>query len=348
MTNDPVGGVTLSSDGGPFVPDISVLMCTYNRSDFLADALDRIVAQETAGQFSFEVVVVDNGSTDDTRKILAQMALSSEVPIRCFVEPMAGVAHARNRSVRESRGRLLVFVDDDELVDLKWLQELYRTKMESGAEIVGGSVLLGLAESEMEALGRECRRSLRERDASRYGTAVGPASPRGILGTGNLLVDRMVFEKVGLFDATVFMGGEDADFLIRARLAGFKAWYTPKSIVYHRIPKGRISAHYLRRDSLQSGALIAYMVCRYRGKPAMLVEVFLRIGQAAIITAPLMTWAVITGNKAEKLDRQIKWWRMKSFVSTAVSLMFPRIVTSEAKRQELDFRDNLSLIDNED
>ena len=98
--------------------DISVLLCTYNRAQILEDALESLVAQVLPNEIRFEIVVVDNNSTDPTRTVIQKFAGESDVPIRYVFEPSAGIAQARNRSLLEARGQWFAFIDDDELVEV--------------------------------------------------------------------------------------------------------------------------------------------------------------------------------------------------------------------------------------
>ena len=80
-------------------PDISVVVCTYNSMEMLAHALKCMVSQESNGQFSFEIVVVDDGSTDGTKDTVEEITAKSPVPVRYLRTEGKGVSHARNRGV---------------------------------------------------------------------------------------------------------------------------------------------------------------------------------------------------------------------------------------------------------
>lgn len=89
--------------------DISVIVATYNRVEQLGKTLASLLRQETLGGFSFEIVVIDNASTDGTSRLLAEMAQDTIVPLRFVLEPTKGVAHARNRGIQEATGQWLAF-----------------------------------------------------------------------------------------------------------------------------------------------------------------------------------------------------------------------------------------------
>ncbi|MEM7415341.1 MAG: glycosyltransferase [Gemmatimonadota bacterium] len=98
--------------------EVSVVVCTRNRSARLRATLDSLSAQASDG-IRWEVVVVDNGSDDGTADVVADF--ESDLPIRCVPEPELGLSHARNRGVHEARGGTIVWIDDDVILSAGWL-----------------------------------------------------------------------------------------------------------------------------------------------------------------------------------------------------------------------------------
>ncbi len=101
----------------------TVALCTWNRCASLRATLARLAQLETA-DVSWEVVVVDNASTDDTAAVLAEAC--SALPLRTEREPRLGITHARNRAMKAARGRWILWLDDDVLVDSGWLRAYER------------------------------------------------------------------------------------------------------------------------------------------------------------------------------------------------------------------------------
>src|SRR5205809_1380614 len=106
-------------------PDISIVVCTQNRAEMLRGALASLYDLDADG-FSYEIVVIDNGSTDATPEVIAAAEAESRNPLRRIYEPEKGIVSARNRGIREARGRWIAFFDDDQIANSKWLAELYR------------------------------------------------------------------------------------------------------------------------------------------------------------------------------------------------------------------------------
>ena len=103
---------------------LSVVVCTCNRADGLAEVLHALSAQEGVGPDDFEVIVVNNRCTDHTSAVVAAAGEKSNV--REVMEPVPGQVHARVRGVRESRGEWVAFVDDDNLLESGWVATALR------------------------------------------------------------------------------------------------------------------------------------------------------------------------------------------------------------------------------
>ena len=197
-------------------PLISVIVPTRNRAEWLREALQSLVAQTTHGRFDFEIVVIDNDSTDDTEQVLAQFAAQSPIPIRSYRQPVPGDAPTRNCGLQMARGQWLAFFDDDQLAEPNWLAELLAAACLTDAKIVGGAVRLDLDERQLRELGPWCRAALRETDLY---SELQPYAKTDLPGTGNALVARSVFEAVGHFDESLRHGGSDFDFF-----GGVRCW----------------------------------------------------------------------------------------------------------------------------
>src|ERR1043165_2896991 len=127
--------------------DISAIVCTYNRSAMLHEALSRIAAQRADG-LRYEVLVVDNNSSDDTRQVIESFAPSSPCPVRYILERQQGVSHARNAGLAASNAPLLAFFDDDVMVSPDWLMQIKRAlDLHRGIDYIGGKVLPRWAEA---------------------------------------------------------------------------------------------------------------------------------------------------------------------------------------------------------
>jgi len=225
-------------------PDVSIVVCTRNRAALLRGALASLYDLATEGEFSYEIVVVDNGSSDETPQVIAAAMQECKHPLRGVRESQTGIVAARNRGLAAARGRWIAFFDDDQLADWHWLAELFRGTVEKNCRVVGGSVQL--------ALPAECKRELDPAVQRLLGESVASDEPlryggRHAPGGGNLMVERNVFDQVGRFETAIDGRGEDADLFFRIERAGIEAWYFPTAVVHHLTPAERLEQEYLLR-----------------------------------------------------------------------------------------------------
>ena len=200
----------------------SVVLATHNRARRL-EALLRSLREQTIGTSSFEVVVVDDGSTDDTSTVLADERARGALDLRVLRHERArGPAVARDAGWRVARGELIAFTDDDCVLTPEWLAEL-------GAAWDGAPdrLVQGRTDPDPREIAGEgpFSRTLRV-------TALGPNYQ-----TANVAYPRALLERVGGFDTVTFTvpGGEDADLAWRCFEAGAHAMFAPAAQAFHAV-----------------------------------------------------------------------------------------------------------------
>ena len=301
---------------------ISVIVCTYNRAEMLRATLRDVTRQQADERFSFEIVVVDDRSTDHTRSVVAQAASTSSVPVRYVQGEGTGPTGALNAGLADSQGQWIAFFDDDQLAGPRWLQELYYTAMESGAHLVGGPIRLSFPQPETAKLGPVCRALYGEhpnfKDAQRRNHIPLP-------GGGNRLINRTVFNSIGVFDNAIANGGADTDIVVRARAAGFRFAWAPNAIVRHLIPPDRVSSARIKRYCLQAGCSISYIDWKNRGMVTMILLCAARIGRAFLVKLPLLLASHLRGNPFEILDVKATLWTAAGYARGSLYHLAPRL-----------------------
>ena len=315
--------------------DVSVTVCTYNRAEMLRRALGSLICPETDGAFSYEIVVVDDGSTDDTGDVVKEIAASSQVPVRYVRKEGGGVAEARNTGVAEARGRWIAFFDDDQLAEADWLRNLVAIALEKGGDCVGGTRLLDLPQERLSRLGPVSRSILGE---NIYGDKATRLRGKVLPPTGSLLIARGVFESIGVFDASMLFGGEDSDFVVRAEAAGFDIWIAPDAVVHHVIPPNRLERAYFLWVALRWGSQSAQIDCKHLGRGRMLLLCMARIGQAILVNAPCLLTACLKRDAGDILDRKWLLWRAVGYTRECLFLVAPNIFPQKRSFAALEFR----------
>jgi GT2 family glycosyltransferase len=283
----------------------------------------------------YEILLVDNASTDQTAEVIGQLTADGGGLVRGVCEPRGGVAAARNRGVAEARGPWIAFFDDDQLAQPDWLEELLATARATGAKCVGGCVALELPGVEAPALPAVCRGLLGElrgiEAPRRYTRKLMP-------GTGNLLVHRSLFAQLGVFDESLEAGGEDTDLYRRMRAAGVDAWLNPKAVVRHVIPPDRLEPAYMLWASQRIGWQLARRERREWGRPGFTLVAAARLGQTLAISVPRYLGAVLFGRPAARLGARCHLARSGGYLRGALSMLVPCVYGGTEFAARMGFR----------
>jgi glycosyltransferase involved in cell wall biosynthesis len=322
---------------------VDVIVTTYNRAGMLEAALRSLLRQELGG-ISLRIIVVDNGSTDGTRAVVEHLRVPPQVSVRYVAEQEQGVAHARNRGLRESTADWIAFLDDDEVADPAWLRELIAAAVAAGATCVGGRVALE-DHAAVRRLRPFCRALLGE---TPEGAAAERFRGKRLPGTGNVLIRRAALDAVDPFDGSLASGAEDSDFFSRLRDAGHPAWFSPRAQIVHRVPPYRTSARYLLWVASRHGANAATLDRRRRGRGRVLRDALLRAAQAVAITVPALLLALVTGDAARALEGGCRLARAVGYGREALRILAPRAFPQRAFVGRLALRTEGERFGNED
>lgn len=212
-------------------PAVSVVIPNWNGVNLLKICLPSLLKQ--AFKY-FEVIIVDNGSTDDSTSYVRRNFPNFKI---IKLHKNFGFAKAVNIGIKKSSSNCIILLNNDTELDkncIQYLMEAAMAKKEVGF-IQAKSLqfkkrnIIDNAGDTMDVVGHLRARGRGEKDRPKFNTA------RYIfLASGNgTLFKREVFERVGFFDEDFFFYMEDADFCLRAQLKGLKGWYEPKAIIYH-------------------------------------------------------------------------------------------------------------------
>lgn len=301
---------------------VSIVVPTYNRAGMLRRALQSLVSQETDGNFLYEILVIDDASTDETSRVVKEVSAHFHTFIRYIREQGKGYPDALNRGVKEATGKWIAFFDDDQLAESDWLKNLLAIAIQMGADCVGGTIQLELLQEGQMCLGSVCRGMLGEQIKNRK-----PKRCRGkhLPSGGNMLIDRRVFEKIGSFDTALSDGGCDSDFIIRARNANFSIWFAPDAIIHHIVPTYRLKLDYFRHVSVSWGSYFAQIERKNYGFGKLLLFCIARIGQALLVNVPCLLFFYLKCDKAKILDRKCLLWRALGYCRRSLFFISPKI-----------------------
>lgn len=237
---------------------LSVIICTYNRDKYIYNVL-KSLADNTLSHNQYEIVLVDNNCTDNTRGECERfMQNFPDVAFRYFVETNQGLSHARNCGIRESRGDILVYVDDDALVNPEYL-ETYADFFERYPEIdaAGGPIIPKYETAEPSWMSHFTKALI---TGYKYlGDKEKEFPKNDYPGGGNAAYRASVFERVGLFNVELgrkgdsLVGAEEKDIFDKMTTMGMRFFYLPTAILYHLIPEKKLSQDYFDRLTYSIG-----------------------------------------------------------------------------------------------
>jgi glycosyltransferase involved in cell wall biosynthesis len=230
-------------------PKITVVLCTHNRAQSLPIALESIVTQILPQSVGWEIIVVDNNSSDETCEIVD--GFRRRYPqVRYLFESKQGISHARNSAIQNARGEILAFIDDDETAATDWLKNLTSNLHNGEWAGAGGRIVPQW----------ECPRPRWLSDKSVFTLAplalfdIGPEgrqldqTPFG----ANMAFRKDVFEAYGGFRTDLgrvgksMLSGEDTEFGRRVLTAGRQLRYEPSAVTYHPVQESRVNRKYFQ------------------------------------------------------------------------------------------------------
>jgi|SRR5690554_6801991 len=243
---------------------ISIVICSYNRSALLLDSIASLTKEKTPPS-SFEIVVVDNNSSDNTETLIKDfISAHPKYNIRYIKETQQGLSFARNRGTEESKAPLVCFVDDDVIVSEYYVQK-WIDFFDSHPEAIGagGKIKVQFDDPRPEwmpdillplfakhDLGDEIKKYTK----GRY--------PIG----ANFVYRKHIFEKAGDFNTKLgrkgnqLEGGEEKDIFLRITQHNDNVFYVPEVYLWHRVGAQRLTQEYIKGQALGTGKSISVIL----------------------------------------------------------------------------------------
>ena len=250
---------------------VSVIISTRNRAAQLARCLGYIdlIRSDT----HWELIVVDNGSTDGTADVLGEFARRARFPVRGVSEPVAGLSHARNAGVRAAQGEIVVFTDDDCYVRPDFIDQYRKVFGDPALGFAGGRILLHDR--------TDYPLTIIESEEERVFPLGGPV-PCGIVQGANMAIRRRALEQAGGFDERLGSGtpflADDWDMQTRVAALGWAGGYFPGPTVSHHHGRKREHAEALIRVyNMGSGAVYLKLLADPRLRWKYLPHILRRI-----------------------------------------------------------------------
>lgn len=252
---------------------VSIIVPSRNRHASLGRTLGSI-AQLRVGSNDVEVLIVDNGSVDQTRTTYeSNRVATSGLEWRYFYEPMPGLLSGRHRGALEARGDICVFLDDDVRLDKDWLIAIVESFGDSQVVLVGGPSRPIFESSPSNWLadffcedhhGRHCA-DLSLMDG---GERIKEVDPCYVWGLNFAIRRKTLFDLGGFHPDCIpkslqrFQGDGETGLSLKVALAGFKAMYHPRASVQHEVPTSRMTVQYFEQHAYYQGVCDSYTEIR--------------------------------------------------------------------------------------
>jgi glycosyltransferase involved in cell wall biosynthesis len=286
---------------------VSILIPTHNRAALLRRTLESVSRLRVPPGVACECVVVANACTDDTERVVTELAAAFPVPLRCAPEPRTGLGVARNRAVREAAGDVLALIDDDVDLDPAWLEALAAGARESGAAVFAGRIDLwweAVQRPEWLTPGMAVLLSCLDRGPE----PIDLARP-DVVGA-NFAFTRRAWDLAGPFREDIdrvgdaLLGGGETFFARSAQQRGLRIRYLPGMFARHWVAPHRVQPPYLCAVSAGNAVSILLMKQRYTALDAARTAL---IGLARIVAhGLLLPVARLAGRRGAAINHRVR------------------------------------------
>ncbi|MDJ0553138.1 MAG: hormogonium polysaccharide biosynthesis glycosyltransferase HpsE [Microcoleaceae cyanobacterium MO_207.B10] len=260
--------------------DFTVAIPTYNGEMRLPEVLEKLRSQINTEEFSWEVIVVDNNSQDNTAKVVQsyQENWSTDFPLRYSFERQQGLAFARQKAVEEAGGKLIGFIDDDTLPTPDWVYMAYKFGQEYPKAGAYGGQIHGDFEVEPPKNFERIKSFLAIKERGSEAHLYDPENLSLPPGAGLVVRKKAWLENVPRRLVRTTRGGNDFEISLHLYRGGWEIWYNPNMHIFHKIPKSRLERGYL----LSLSNTVGICICELRlinvknwQKPIVMSRIFL-------------------------------------------------------------------------
>lgn len=273
-------------------PFFSVVICSYNREKYIADAIESLLNQTLSPEL-YEIIIIDNNSKDRTGEIALNYVkrFSESHRIHYFKETNQGLCFARNRGILEAKGKFIVYMDDDGIADPNFLEVQYNFLIEFDYVVgLGGKIIPRYVDGKPKWIDGILEGLVSKVD---HGENVfqyaGKKYPVGC----NMTYRKDILEQVGMFDTGIgqvgdnLVRGDETELYERIKKLNRPVYYLPKSRVEHVIERNRLTREHIRKmsEGVGIGRKILYNKANWSGKLKIRLELFTKFIGALVFAA---------------------------------------------------------------
>jgi glycosyltransferase involved in cell wall biosynthesis len=287
---------------------ISVIVCTWNRAKALSICLDALEHQ-TLDFNSFDVVVVNNNSTDETCEMLERFSSATKLNFNSYLEKHQGISASRNRGVLESKGEFLVFLDDDSVAAPELLANINSLFTEANVDAIAGKVICVIPDNLDSDIPKAYLAKLSFSSID-FGECMRPMLPHEYAVGANMSFRRSLLDNLGSFKEYLgYKGdrkiiGEDDDIWDRAMASGALCVWAPSAVVYHHPSADRFTKAKLRKSAYYYGA--GRFLHKYGLTPGILIRTVYVIKYCFKVILKMIEFMIMAYNPSKRFKTELK------------------------------------------
>ena len=286
---------------------LSIIICSYNRASYIGEALNSLY-QQTAGLALFEVIVVDNNSTDDTEEVYTkwrEQHLNGNFSYT--TETKQGASYARNNGAKLAKGNWLCFMDDDAVATPDYVKNILN-HISNHPSIVGfgGRIIPKYIPTEPRWMSYYVSSLVGNFD---YAPTARPFEYGKYPLESNMIVSKAVFEQIGGFNTalpgvvgTLRIGGEGKELFYKILAFGHTIYYDPSILVYHVVEVKKLTSEYMYRvaSGIGRGERTRTIAISQKAYLLKIAEYIFKLGASIVLAIkytlqgnPAKSWPVI-------------------------------------------------------
>ena len=296
---------------------LDVVIPTYNRSALLKQAIDSLLRARVPAELSIKIIVVDNNSTDHTKAVINEAIKTSNGRVSYVFEKHQGRSPALNAGIAAATGDLIGFIDDDEEIDELWYETILLAFTNREIDFIGGPYVPRFESEVPRWLPKDHTAVVGIVDGGDEVVPFDDSYP-GILMGGNAVFRREVLDRVGPYSTALGRSGtrllscEDEDMYQRLRAASARGLYLPQLIVYHFIPRERLTKRYHRSWCFWQSVSSA-VLDRIRPKPVAYVWGVPRYFYGRALRGMLRLANLRNREPATRFSYELSLWELAGF-----------------------------------
>lgn len=290
---------------------VSIVICTYNRAEFLKLCLEGLL-ENNKDYSKYEILVIDNKSTDNTKEIVN--SIDSNL-IRYFYEENIGLSHARNRGIKESKYEIIAFLDDDAIPLQGYIDNIISGFEKRGVKCAGGKITPIWTIDKPEWYTKEFNGIFTIANYGDEDKIMHDAYPYG----ANMIFLKETLVKIGNFNVELglkgkeIIMGEDDEMFFRFTQKGYKIHYLNKVEVKHHVPSYKIDKNYVKKRFEAGGQALAKSYKELKSKKDFNYQYYRWILKYIFKVIPQYKLAILL-NRNNKFEKECIYLLNKRFI----------------------------------